>query len=99
MIEAENIVYSIGRQRILANVYATFKPGEVTAILGPNGAGKSTLLKCLTGALKPDEGRVSLEGKDLKHYSLAELSRKRAVLSQANPISFPFTSHEIVADR
>ncbi|WP_288902851.1 heme ABC transporter ATP-binding protein [uncultured Sneathiella sp.] len=96
MIDAENIVYSIGGQRILANVYATFKPGEVTAILGPNGAGKSTLLKCLTGDLKPDEGRVLLAGKDLKHFSLTELSRRRAVLSQANPISFPFTAHEIV---
>lgn len=96
MIDAENIVYSIGGQRILANVYATFKPGDVTAILGPNGAGKSTLLKCLTGALKPDEGRVSLDGKDLRHYSLTELSRRRAVLSQANPISFPFTAHEVV---
>lgn len=96
MIDAENIIYSIGGQRILANVYATFKPGEVTAILGPNGAGKSTLLKCLTGSIKPDEGRVSLDGKDLGHYSLEELSRKRAVLSQANPISFPFTAHEIV---
>ncbi|MDF2366694.1 heme ABC transporter ATP-binding protein [Sneathiella sp.] len=96
MINAENIVYSIGGQRILANVYATFTPGKVTAILGPNGAGKSTLLKCLTGALKPDEGKVSLEGKDLRDYSLTELSRRRAVLSQANPISFPFTAHEIV---
>ncbi|MZR32269.1 heme ABC transporter ATP-binding protein [Sneathiella litorea] len=96
MITAENITYSIGSHRILANICATFNPGRVTAILGPNGAGKSTFLKCLTGALKPDEGSVTVDGRDLHQYSLTELSRRRAVLSQANPISFPFTAHEIV---
>ncbi len=96
MIEAENIVYSIGGERILANIYATFQPGQITAILGPNGAGKSTLLKCLTGALTPDTGSVFLDGKYLSDYSLDALSRKRAVLSQSTPVNFPFTAHEIV---
>ncbi|MEX1036382.1 MAG: heme ABC transporter ATP-binding protein [Sneathiella sp.] len=96
MITAENIGYKIGPKQILADVSAAFDKGKVSAILSPNGAGKSTLLKCLTGSLKPDTGSIFMDGKELQHYSLADLSRKRAVLSQANPISFPFTALEIV---
>jgi iron complex transport system ATP-binding protein len=97
VIDAENITYVIGGKHILANVHASFEAGRITTILGPNGAGKSTLLKCLTGAINPTEGRVLIDGRDLGEYTLDELARCRAVLSQATPISFPFTAHEIVA--
>lgn len=39
--------------------------GEVLAVIGDNGAGKSTLIKCLTGALVPDAGQLSVEGRDV----------------------------------
>ncbi|WP_092597251.1 ATP-binding cassette domain-containing protein [Actinopolyspora xinjiangensis] len=39
------------------------RPGEVLAVLGPNGAGKSTLLTALTGSVRPERGRVSLDGR------------------------------------
>ena len=96
MITAENISYKIGSKQILTDVSTRFEAGRVSAILGPNGAGKSTLLRCLTGSLTPDTGAITLDGRGLDDYSLADLSRKRAVLSQANPISFPFTAFEIV---
>ena len=96
MISVDSLSYSVGRLQILDTVNATFEAGKVSAILGPNGAGKSTLLKCLTGSLIPDNGSIFLEGQRLETYSLHELSLKRAVLSQSNPISFPFTAKEIV---
>ena len=96
MIIADNISYNIGTKQILTRVSTRFAAGRVSAILGPNGAGKSTLLRCLTGSLTPDTGAVTMDGRELEEYSLADLSRKRAVLSQANPISFPFTALEIV---
>lgn len=95
MIEAKQISYRAGNSVILNDVSVTIRPGEITAILGPNGAGKSTLLKCLTAFHRPDSGVVLLEGKPLKDYSLEALSRKRAVLSQSNPISFPFSALDI----
>ena len=96
MIEAKNLSVTIGAKKILDRVSAKIEAGKVTAILGPNGAGKSTLLKSLTGSQKIARGTVTLHGKPLHDYSLSALSRKRAVLSQSNPISFPFTAREIV---
>ena len=43
--------------------------GEILALLGPNGAGKSTLFNLLTGALKPDAGRVQLKQQDVTGLS------------------------------
>ena len=96
MIEAVNIRYRVGATVILDDVRLSITPGTVTTILGPNGAGKSTLLKCLTGALQPEAGRIVLDGTPLDAYSLAALSRKRAVLSQSSFVNFPFSVLEIV---
>src|SRR5579863_3082325 len=40
--------------------------GEIVGFLGPNGAGKSTTVKIITGMLRPDDGRVLFEGKDIR---------------------------------
>ena len=50
----------------LRDVALEVRPGEVHALLGENGAGKSTLLKIVSGAQRPDEGRISWDGMPLK---------------------------------
>ena len=97
MIEAENISYKVGDKGILRDVSVRISGGEVTAVLGPNGAGKSTLIGCLTGSHRPQQGIVRMAGEPMEAYSLQELSRRRAVLSQSNPINFPFTALEVVS--
>lgn len=96
MITADNISYNVGPAQILHNVSMTLESGKFTAVLGPNGAGKSSLLKCLTGAIRPSSGSISLDEKNIADYSLEALAKKRAVLSQQNVINFPFTAIEIV---
>lgn len=96
MISAKNISFKIGPRLILDQVSAHIPSGKITAILGPNGAGKSTLLKCLAGSLNTHDGAISMNGKPLNAYTISELSRTRAVLSQSIPVSFPFTVEEIV---
>ncbi|MFD3948297.1 ATP-binding cassette domain-containing protein [Streptomyces sp. NPDC058579] len=49
----------------LSHVTLALTPGRVTALVGPNGAGKSTLFDCLAGALRPTDGRVTLDGADI----------------------------------
>ena len=46
----------------LAGVSLAIEPGETVGIIGPNGAGKTTLLGCLLGFLRPDSGRISIDG-------------------------------------
>jgi branched-chain amino acid transport system ATP-binding protein len=47
--------------------------GSVTGVIGPNGSGKSTLFNIIAGTLRPDEGRVSVEGRDITRASAAEI--------------------------
>jgi ABC-type multidrug transport system ATPase subunit len=54
------------------------QPGEILALLGPNGAGKTTTLLCLAGLLRPDEGRISWNGRQLG----ADRTRSMALISE-----------------
>jgi heme transport system ATP-binding protein len=96
MIEANRLTYRIDTAHVLHDINMSIRPGKVTAILGPNGAGKTSLLKCLSGTIKNYTGDIKYNNQDIHDYSLLELSLKRAVLSQANLINFPFSVMEIV---
>ena len=98
MLKATNLLYKIKTKTILnlQNCSCTFPTGQITSILGPNGAGKSTLLKCLTKNLKPNEGKIFFNDKNLQQIPLPELAQKRAVLSQTNYIDFPFSVFDII---
>lgn len=61
----DGVCFSYGRSRILEGVSLAFRSGEITAVLGPSGSGKSTLIKCLSTVLRPQEGKVLADGKDL----------------------------------
>jgi putative ABC transport system ATP-binding protein len=51
--------------------------GEIVAVMGPSGSGKSTLLHCLAGIVRPDEGRVVFDGRDVTAMSDARRSALR----------------------
>ncbi|WP_146585964.1 sugar ABC transporter ATP-binding protein [Puniceibacterium confluentis] len=52
--------------RALSGVELALYPGQVTALVGENGAGKSTLVKILTGIYQPDEGRIEVDGTEIR---------------------------------
>ena len=60
----------------------TLKAGEVVALVGENGAGKTTLVKLLTRLYDPDEGRILLDGRDLREYDLDALRASMGVIFQ-----------------
>jgi ATP-binding cassette, subfamily B, bacterial len=60
----------------------TFEPGERIALVGENGAGKTTLVKLLARLYDPDEGRILLDGVDLRDYDLDSLRRNIGVIFQ-----------------
>jgi fructose transport system ATP-binding protein len=63
VLEAKGISKAYGHVVALENVDIEVHAGEVLAVIGDNGAGKSTLIKCLSGAVVPDSGRISVNGK------------------------------------
>ncbi|QQX78083.1 MULTISPECIES: heme ABC transporter ATP-binding protein [Aequorivita] len=96
MIKATNISYKIGSKTILKDISVNFEPGKINLILGPNGAGKSTLVKVICNQLKPQEGTVFYEEKNIRNTSVAELAKVRAVLSQNTELAFPLKVKEVV---
>lgn len=83
-------------KNLLENVSLNINPGQLTIILGPNGAGKSTLLKCCSGALQANTGHITLDKKRLSDWSLADLAKKRAILTQQIHLPFALTVKEVV---
>jgi ABC-2 type transport system ATP-binding protein len=73
MIELTNVAKSYNRGRIKAvdDLSLTVKPGEIFGFLGPNGAGKTTTIKMIVGLLRPDAGRIVVEGHDVATDGLA----------------------------
>ncbi|AYM19950.1 ATP-binding cassette domain-containing protein [Agrobacterium tumefaciens] len=66
VFEARNVVKRYGHVTALNGVNFELRAGEVMAIIGDNGAGKSTLVKTLSGAIRPDEGELYLDGEQVE---------------------------------
>ena len=73
-IRLENVSFSYPQsdEKIIDGMNLTVKKGEKVAVVGLNGAGKTTLVKLMTGLLDPDEGRVLLNGTDIREFDRRE---------------------------
>lgn len=69
LLKARGLVKRYGRVTALDHCDFELYPGEVLAVIGDNGAGKSTLIKALSGAIRPDEGTIHMDGKPLNFQS------------------------------
>lgn len=70
-LKLENVSYKYAEsdRYVLKNINLTLKAGERLAVVGLNGAGKTTLIKIMCGFYDPTEGRVLLNGKDIRDYN------------------------------
>jgi iron complex transport system ATP-binding protein len=84
-----------GGTRALDDVSVTIERGSLTGLLGPNGCGKTTLLKILAGVLRPDEGRVTLDGDSLAHVPRRLVARRVAMVPQETHPTFDFSVLEM----
>ena len=61
-VSVENVTLTFGGESILSDLTVKLKGAGLIQIIGPNGAGKTTLLKVILGLVKPDKGRVLING-------------------------------------
>ena len=83
-IEFQNVsfAYPGGKRMVLKNINLKFRPGETVVLVGLNGAGKTTFIKLLTRLYDPTEGRILLDGRDIKEYDTAELYKTFGIIFQ-----------------
>ncbi|GHC23735.1 MULTISPECIES: ATP-binding cassette domain-containing protein [Gemmobacter] len=72
LLKARGLVKRYGKVTALDNCDFDLMPGEILAVIGDNGAGKSSLIKALSGAVQPDEGEITLDGKPVRFESPLE---------------------------
>ncbi|TRW96718.1 sugar ABC transporter ATP-binding protein [Paracoccus sp. M683] len=72
ILYARNLVKRYGKVTALDHCDFDLMPGEILAVIGDNGAGKSSLIKALSGAVQPDEGEITLEGRKVQFGSPLE---------------------------
>lgn len=93
MLEAEGLVRRFGGRTVLDHVGLRLDPGRSVLIRGRSGTGKTTLLNLLAGLDVPDEGRVSLAGKDLSRLDEPERAKLRLA-----EIGFVFQDFNLIPD-
>ena len=79
MLEIEKVHTYYGQIHALKGVSLTVDKGEIVTLVGANGAGKSTLLKTTSGLLRPSQGSILLDGKDLTQYPPHEIVARGVV--------------------
>lgn len=105
-VVVEGLSKSFGAQTIWRDVTLTLPPGEISVLLGPSGTGKSVFLKSLVGLLRPEQGRVVINGVDIctcSEHELYEVRKLFGVLFQDGAlfgsmnlfdnIAFPLREH------
>jgi len=88
MLELRDICFTRDDKKILDHVNIKFEDESFVAITGPNGSGKSTLAKIIMGIVKPDEGQVLLNGKDITKWSIDKRARAGVAFAFQQPVKF-----------
>ena len=76
IIEFENVSIAYGNRLILDNINFKVNQNTIHGMLGPNGAGKSTIFNLITGLIKPKNGKIKINGKDVTNFPIYQRTRE-----------------------
>ena len=112
MIEIQDLHKSFGENHVLRGINLQVPEGATTVIIGASGSGKSVLVKHMIGLLRPDEGKVIVEGEDTTQLSERDLERVREKfgmvfqgaalfdsMSVGENVGFPLREHRRLKER
>ena len=89
LLRVEVLVAGYGKAPILQGVSLLVSHGELVSVIGPNGAGKSTVFKTIVGFLRPTEGRVIFDGKEIMGLRPDQVLRRGLAYVPQGRIVFP----------
>jgi phospholipid/cholesterol/gamma-HCH transport system ATP-binding protein len=95
LVDVESVSFSYDRRAILKGITMRVPRGKVVAIMGASGSGKTTLLRLIGGQLKPDTGRVVVDGRSVPELEGAELYRLRREMSMLFQFGALFTDMSV----
>jgi len=82
-VRFENVSFSYGRRReVLKNIHLEAHPGQIVALVGQTGSGKSTIIHLIPRFYDPTEGRVLIDGQDIRHVTLHSLRSQIGIVLQ-----------------
>jgi len=99
-IRFENVVEAFGDRHVLDDVSFAVAPGETLCIMGRSGTGKSVTLKLMIRLLKPDRGKIFIQGQsigEMDEDALSKVRRSMGFLFQSGALFSPFTLYENLA--
>lgn len=96
MIEVKAVSFSYDKKKVLERIHISFEKNGLYGLLGPNGVGKSTLLKLLGNMLRPDEGGIFFDGKNIKDIPKKKLAQQIAYVPQQVNVQYAFSVKEIL---
>lgn len=96
-LHSKNLTVGYDDRVVIDELSVTIPPGEITAIVGANGSGKSTLLKTFARILKPFDGCVFLDGKEIHTTPTRELARRMSILPQKAQAPEALTVYELTS--
>ena len=88
LLECQNLCKSFGKKQILKNVSFEIDEGDILAFIGPNGSGKTTTIKLILGLQSIDEGKVIINGYDIKKDFVKAISNVGAIVE--NPDTYMY---------
>jgi len=100
LIKIEDVHFSRIDREIFSGVNMEIEAGKITAIMGPSGCGKTTLLRLIGGQLKPSQGSILVEGKNINkqsHTELYAIRRRMGMLFQSGALLTDLNVFENVA--
>lgn len=98
MLKVENLSYTYpeSRRPVLKGATLHIRKGMLCGLFGPNGSGKSTLFKCCLKLLTPGQGRIVVNGRDIRGLKVSEIARHAAYVPQEHTTPFPYSVREVV---
>ena len=98
MIEVKNVTKSFDGKTILHNVSTVFETGKTNLIIGQSGSGKTVLMKSVVGLVKPEEGEILFDGRDLLRMDTEQIKNLRKEIGMLFQGSALFDSETVLGN-